>query len=114
LSLNNTAVGLCFVAGNIRIGGVRATPSASVPCKGPVPAPGTSNVIVAVFRSLAFAERTNPDVAKLTANTSKSVVPVAIPCNDALFVLVLLFMIFSNRVHLLGRGSFKPEREKSF
>jgi hypothetical protein len=66
-----------------------------------VPAPGTSNVIMTVFRSLAFAERTNPDVARLTANASKSAEPVAVPCNDALFVLLLLFMIFSNRVPLI-------------
>jgi hypothetical protein len=80
----------------------------------PFTAPGASNVMMAVFGSLAFAERTSPDVIRLTANVSKSAVRVAILCNDALFVLVLLFMIFSNRVHLLGRGSFKPEREKSF
>jgi hypothetical protein len=52
--------------------------------------------MMAVFRSLAFAERTNPDVIRLTANTCKSALPVAIPCNDALFVLVLRFMNFSS------------------
>jgi len=50
-----------------------------------------------VFRSLAFAEMTNPDMIRLTASTSKSGVPVAMPCNDALFVLAVLFMIFCNR-----------------
>ena len=71
--------------------------------------------MMAVFRSLALAERTNPDVIRLTANTSKSAVRVAILCNDALFVLVLLFMIFSNhapvRVRFFqtrnGRSHFK-------
>jgi len=44
----------------------------------PFTAPGASNVMMAVFRSFAFAERTNPDVARLTANTGKSAVRVAI------------------------------------
>jgi hypothetical protein len=61
------------------------------------PAPGASNVIMVVFRSFAFAERTDPDVARLTANPTKSALPVAIPCIDALFVLLVLFTIFSNR-----------------
>jgi hypothetical protein len=74
-----------------------------------VPAPGTPNVIVAVFRSFAFAESTNPNVDTLIANTGKRAVRVAIACNDALFVLILLFMIFSSRVHGESRVSFKPE-----
>jgi hypothetical protein len=61
----------------------------------PFTAPGTSNVMMVVFRSLAFAERTNPDVIRLTANTCRSALPVAIPSNDRLFVL--LFMMFSDR-----------------
>jgi hypothetical protein len=103
------AVGLCFVAGDVRIGGVGATPSVSVPWPEPVPAPGASNVMMAVFRSLPLADRMNPDVARLTANTGKSAVRVAIACNDALFVLILLFMTFSSRVPRENRVSFKPE-----
>jgi hypothetical protein len=37
------------------------------------------NVIKAVLRSSAFAERPNPNVARLTADPSKSAVRVAIP-----------------------------------
>jgi hypothetical protein len=70
-----------------------------VPWNAPLPAPGALNVVKVVFRSLAFAERAKPDVARLTANASKSAVPVAVPCNDALFVLLLLFMIFPNRLY---------------
>ena len=51
--------------------------------------------------SLVSANRPKPDVARLTANTSSSAVPVAVPCNDALFVLLLLFMSFSNRVPVI-------------
>ncbi len=69
--------------------------------------------MMAVFRSLAFAERTNPDVVRLTANVSKSGVRVAILCNDALFVLVLLFMIFSSRAPRESRVRFKPETGRS-
>ena len=65
-----------------------------------------------VFRSLAFAERTNPDVIRLTANTCKSALPVAIPCDDALFVLVLRFMNFSSGVP--SQSGSNPKREKSF
>lgn len=65
-----------------------------------MPEPGTSKVTKAIFRSLALAERTNPDVVRLTANTSQSALPVAIACNDVLFVLVLLFMNFSSGVPL--------------
>jgi len=54
--------------------------------------------MMAVFRSLAFAERTNPDVARLTANSGNSTVLAAIFCNDPL--TILLFMIFTNRVAL--------------
>jgi hypothetical protein len=52
--------------------------------------------MMVVFCAFAFVERTNPDVIRLTANSGDSALPVAIPCNDALFVLLLLFMIFSN------------------
>ena len=67
---------------------------------------------MAVFRSLAFAERTKPYVARLTANTSKRAPPVAIPCNDALFVLLVLFMIFSNRVALAHYSRRKKSIER--
>jgi hypothetical protein len=79
-----------------------------------VPEPGASNVIMAVFRSFAFAERTDPDVIRLTANTCKSALPVAIPCNDALFVLVLRFMNFSSGVPRAVGFFSHPKREKSF
>ena len=71
---------------------------AAVSWNRPVAAPGTSNVIMAVFRAFAFADTTNPDVIRPTANSGDSTVPVAILCNVGLFVLLLLFMIFSNRV----------------
>jgi hypothetical protein len=77
-----------------RPGGVDAIDDSTLECA--CSRAAASNVIKVVFRSLAFAERPKPDVARLTANTSKSAVPVAVPCNDALFVLLLLFMIFPN------------------
>src|SRR4029077_19873054 len=41
-----------------------------VPWKGPVPAPGTSNVVKHVFRSLAFAERPSPSVTRVRQTAS--------------------------------------------
>jgi hypothetical protein len=75
-----------------------------VPWNAPLPAPGASNVVEVVFRSLAFAERPGPDVARLTANTSKRAVPVTVHCNDALFVLLLLFMIFPAYFRRIGHS----------
>jgi hypothetical protein len=66
-----------------------------------------------VFRSLALAERTNPDVIRLTANSTNSALPGAIPCNDALLVLLLFFMIFSNRVPLAHYSLRKKSIERN-
>jgi hypothetical protein len=82
-----------------------------VPWNAPLPAPGALNVVKVVFRSLAFAERAKPDVARLTANASKSAVQVAVPCNDALFVLLLLFMMFPNRVSFAIGSLQNPKAE---
>jgi hypothetical protein len=46
-----------------RNSGLIATPT--VPWNAPVPAPRTSNAMMAVFCSFPFAERTNPDVVRL-------------------------------------------------
>jgi hypothetical protein len=46
----------------------------------------------------ALAERTNPDAATPTANTSKDPLRVATCCNNCFLILSLLFMIFFFRL----------------
>jgi hypothetical protein len=63
---------------------------AKVPWKGPVPAPGASNVLKHVFRSLAFAERPSPSMARVRQIASAKGKPPI----DFLECRVVIFFVF--------------------